>query len=237
MSNSPAAKSLTKPSCVLLFSGGRDSTIAAIRLANSYQLTLVTVCSGHLSGIEQVEKRLSELSRHLPADTEWLLIDQKTEITESSGLQPYTCLPCQLAYVVTGIKVAKLLGSKTVALGYTAYQSTWPEQTDTAVTALRSTLAGIGIDLILPVQDLQAKEEVIQELNRIGLDSASLEQKCARQKFHVELDAAALQREVGLWVTGIEAWATKDLPIHALARRFVTTVQPEAQNECGFRNS
>jgi hypothetical protein len=38
--------------------------------------TLVTLSSGHLVGIEKVQTRLLELSRHLPEQTEWYHVKQ-----------------------------------------------------------------------------------------------------------------------------------------------------------------
>lgn len=60
----------THRACVLLFSGGRDSTIAAVRLSRSFErLFLVTITSEHLIGIASVRRRLSELKSRLPQTT------------------------------------------------------------------------------------------------------------------------------------------------------------------------
>src|SRR5438552_11850009 len=54
--------------CLLMFSGGRDSTLAALRLHHGrVPLRLVTVTSSHLTGINLVRRRLSELSKIPPA--------------------------------------------------------------------------------------------------------------------------------------------------------------------------
>jgi PP-loop superfamily ATP-utilizing enzyme len=59
--------------CILMFSGGRDSTLAAIRLAQEWEkLVLVTVTTEHLVGLGSVIKRLEELKLHLPGNTEWI---------------------------------------------------------------------------------------------------------------------------------------------------------------------
>jgi predicted subunit of tRNA(5-methylaminomethyl-2-thiouridylate) methyltransferase len=66
-----------KKNCLLMFSGGRDSTIAAVRLAKRFtDLTLVTVSSDHLVGISAVKRRIEQIKPHLSSESEWLQVDQ-----------------------------------------------------------------------------------------------------------------------------------------------------------------
>src|SRR3546814_19775209 len=61
--------------CVLMFSGGRDSALAALRLiASGIQPILVTISSDHLFGIQAVRDRLNEMRDLLPEGTRWLRI-------------------------------------------------------------------------------------------------------------------------------------------------------------------
>jgi PP-loop superfamily ATP-utilizing enzyme len=56
--------------CLLMFSGGRDSTLAAVRMTRrGSPLILVTVSSSHLVGIDRVRRRLGELARIIPIET------------------------------------------------------------------------------------------------------------------------------------------------------------------------
>ena len=56
-----------------MFSGGRDSTLAAIRLSQQFdRLLLATITSDHLVGIDSVRRRLTELAPLLPPGSEWL---------------------------------------------------------------------------------------------------------------------------------------------------------------------
>ena len=77
--------------CLLMFSGGRDSTLAALRLHHGrVPLRLVTVTSSHLTGINLVRRRLSELSKILPATTPWLNIRQPVDLkTDTSFRDPH----------------------------------------------------------------------------------------------------------------------------------------------------
>lgn len=190
--------------CVLMFSGGRDSTLAALRLHEAgCSPTLVTVTSDHLVGINRVQERLLELKRILPADTVWLHVGQPQNLFTDKTFYHKTCLPCQHAYVVVAVKVARLIGGRSIALGYASYQGDWPEQTTLATGRLKSVLNGFGIDLLLPVYDLQSKEDAISEMKRRGLSDASLEQKCVQQILNVKLNKALLMQQVTGWGSAI----------------------------------
>src|SRR5690349_13524159 len=91
--------------CALLFSGGRDSSIAAIRLARTYpRLNLVTVSSDHLVGMNHVTVRLAELKRHLHPATLWHQAVYEGEPETGSELVR-TCLPCHAVYLLAGLTV------------------------------------------------------------------------------------------------------------------------------------
>src|SRR5437660_5131536 len=81
-----------KPECILLFSGGRDSTIAAIRLAASRRIGLVTVSSNHLIGAERVRGRVADLVSIFEPSF-WLRVRQPP--SAPAELRHDTCLPCQ----------------------------------------------------------------------------------------------------------------------------------------------
>ena len=197
---------VTAPQCVLMFSGGRDSTLAAVRLHDQgYRLTLVTVCSNHLFGINAVRRRLREVGKILPADTQWHRIRQPEELSTDTSFYEMTCLPCHHAYVVVAAAVATFLNAKALAFGYTGYQNTWPEQTPMAVTRLRDILHRQGIQLLLPVYDLASREQAQNELKGHGISQDSLEQKCIQQVNNVALSDERLSKQITLWERAIEA--------------------------------
>ncbi len=188
--------------CVL---GGRDSALAAIRLRNcGIRMTLVTICSDHLMGVEAVRKRLLELRSLLPNDTEWLLVQQPHQLFTDTAFYAPTCLPCQHSYVISGVAIAQSLGERDLAIGYTSYQSTWPEQTPYAIHRLNSVLGKYGINLRLPVYDIKDKQYAINELIASGLSPISLEQKCVRQTSNITLTSAALESQIDLWAAAID---------------------------------
>jgi hypothetical protein len=189
---------------VVMFSGGRDSTLAAVRLAEQGQpLLLVTVTSSHLVGIDRVSARLSELRTLLPPGTRWLNIRQPEGLIDRYALYERTCLPCHHLYVVVAIRVARTVGAAALAFGYAGYQDAWPEQTPAATSRLADLLANEGITLHLPVYDLRSRSAAIAELEAHGLATASLEQKCLIQTLNVTLTEAKLREQLDVWESAI----------------------------------
>lgn len=201
----PALKQRAEDACLLMFSGGRDSTLAAMRIGrSSSKLVLVTVSSGHLVGIERVRRRLAELAGLLPAETRWLLVRQPEALRTDTSFYKQTCLPCHHAYVVVSGAISRSVGASRLAFGYAGYQADWPEQTPMALQSLSSVLARHGITLELPVHDIASREEAIRELKAMGLTSDSLEQKCLQQVTNLRLDDNLLTQQVRLWERAID---------------------------------
>lgn len=190
---------------MLMFSGGRDSTLAAARLAEkSIPTTLVTLTSAHLFGLAQVRQRLEELARSLPGETRWMQVVQPTSLRTDTSFYEQTCLPCHHAYVVAAAVLAKRFGLQTLAFGYAGYQADWPEQTPLAIERLREVLHRHELELMLPVYDLTSREAAIAELSERGFSVASLEQKCTRQITNVRLAPDRLAAQIDLWERAID---------------------------------
>lgn len=192
--------------CIVMFSGGRDSTLAAVRLQRTEtRIALVTVTSGHLVGIDRVKSRLRELARVLPPETPWVLVRQPRDLATDTSFYERTCLPCHHAYVVVSAAIAASASARRLAFGYAGYQAHWPEQTPLAVSRLEQVLARHGIRLELPVYNLQTRTAALAELADLGLSSAALEQKCLVQVSNVSLNEARLEQQVELWEHAISA--------------------------------
>jgi len=191
-------------SCLLMFSGGRDSALAAVRLCKmGMSPALITIVAGHLVGINRVKTRLAELRPYLPPGSQWVLVKQPAELKTDTTFYDRTCLPCQHAYVVAAVGLAAKAEVKKVAFGYVSYQNHWPEQTPFAIARLQAVLRGHGMELLLPVQDLLSRESALQELKSLGLSVESLEQKCIRQVTNVTLSSEKLAEQVALWENAI----------------------------------
>lgn len=190
---------------LVMFSGGRDSTLAAMRLhISGAPVTLVTVTSTHLVGIESVRRRLIELSHHFPGNTRWLQVKQPEKLRTDTSFYEQTCLPCHHAYVVVSGVLARLLGTRRLAFGYAGYQMGWPEQTPLAVGRLGAVLARHDIKLELPVYDVASRAAAVAELEKLGLSPNSLEQKCLRQVTNVPLSTTRLRQQIELWEAAID---------------------------------
>lgn len=183
--------------CIHMFSGGRDSTLAAIRLASSWEkLVLVTVTAQDLRGLERVNQRLIELKPHLLGNTEWLNIKLPSELVRIQQLKNITCLSCHHSYLVIGAVIAERYKANHLSLGYTSYQSNWTEQTPYAIKSLRAIMDSIGLKIILPTYDVTSKENVNKELRTYDLSEESLEQKCVKQLIDPNLKDDLLHQEV-----------------------------------------
>lgn len=186
--------------CILLFSGGRDSSIAAIRLAEQFpRLILMTVTTAHLDGIQAVHKRLMELKQFLPPKAGWVRALAVNENLVSIG-KVESCLPCHRQYLTIAVSLAVREGIRNIAMGYAGYQSEWLEQTPLAIERLRVVLAELGLNLLLPAAGLRSKDEAREILRQHGLSDVALEQKCLKQQFNDDdLTAEQVTAEVDAW--------------------------------------
>jgi len=187
-----------------MFSGGRDSTIAALRLRNSFNdLILVTVTSEHLFGIDRVHARLKELKSFLRPSTRWLHVIEPADLSKAGAFKAQTCLPCHHSYTILAFAVAAQCGARAIAFGYAGYQSHWPEQTPAAVERLNRIARANGLSLFLPVYDISHKDDAVRTLEQYGLTTEALEQKCLRQVNNVTLDDDGLRSELTVWEAAI----------------------------------
>lgn len=192
-----------KNGAVLMFSGGRDSTLAALRLTEQkIDLTLVTVVAEHLIGFAAVRRRVDEIKGYLKPGTRWITASQ-LQCASDFRLNPNTCLPCQRDYALIGASLAVGFGFSKLAFGYTKYQSDWPEQSAEAQVVLKKVLAEHGIELLLPVYDLESKDSAKQELAMRGLTADALEQKCIKQISNITLAPDLLAQELISWEIGL----------------------------------
>jgi len=187
-----------------MFSGGRDSTLAALRMCErAYFPLLVTISSWHLAGLDRVRQRIRELESHLPSGTPWLILRQPRELKTDTSFYEQTCLPCHHAYVVAGAVVCAKAEATTLAFGYASYQGVWPEQPPLAIERLEAVLTRHGLRLLLPVRDITSRERAVKELAARNLSTEALEQKCIQQVMNITLSPNALSQQVSLWERAI----------------------------------
>jgi hypothetical protein len=194
------SKLVSDTHCILMFSGGRDSTLAAVRLHHrGYIPVLVTVTSAHLTGIQIVRQRLLELKAILPEDTRWYTIRQPQQLHTDTSFYERTCLPCHHAYTVVGVALAMSFRCSHLAFGYVQYQRDWPEQTPLAIERLSAIVSEFGIKLLLPVYNVTSRDRAIEELTANGLSGVPFEQKCTIQVTNIALPDDKLKAQIDLW--------------------------------------
>ena len=208
----------TKDDIIILFSGGRDSTLATVYAAKQFQhLSLVTIKSVHLIELENVYDRLKELQPIVYDKCSWELY-KKNESIPHSRLKNITCLPCHAYYVALAMCLCKDRNIPTLGIGYVGYQKCWEEQSDYAKESLRNYLRKKNIELFLPVEHIYSKEEAKKQLSSVGLCKESKEQKCLKAKFNRPLRNDSEKREqIDEWISVI------DMTYNILQGKFFTT--------------
>ena len=203
---------VTEQSCILLFSGGRDSTIAAVRLSKEFSNpVLLTVTTSHLEGIELVRRRLKQMKHLLPAEAEWVHAVVPPSSFVEIGRPVESCLPCHRTYVSLAASLASSRGVRNIALGYTGYQSAWLEQSPAAIGRLGSVLAEFGFRLLLPVAGILSKDDAKSILREHGLTDEALEQKCLKQQFNdTDLTPDQIQVEIENWAEELRRSLTSE---------------------------
>jgi hypothetical protein len=198
-------------SCVLLFSGGRDSTLAAVRLAKQFRrLVLVTVASAHMTGLDHVHARIKELKQVIPVSCQWILLPEAPHLTSDQATSHYGCISCHFGYFWCASRIADQIGGRSIACGFVEYQKHWIEQTPYAIRQLSDSLKERGQHLLLPVADVQSKAQAEAELRSHGLTTQSLELKCLRQRVDPGLVGTALSSAVDAWTDSLRALLAND---------------------------
>jgi hypothetical protein len=221
------AESTSSSTCVLLFSGGRDSTLAAIRLARSFsRIVLVTVKSPYMTGASKLELRLEELKRVLSVQCEWLLVPEKRLLANQAEAEDLGCIGCHFGYFASAYSIARQLDCNCIACGFVEYQNSWVEQTPYSVVRLRHLMSQYGIKLVLPVAELRSKREVQMELTSYGVTQDSLELKCSKQGIDPGLAESPLRAVVDEGIEALHMALQNDQRSERTLKRFVLSREP-----------
>jgi hypothetical protein len=171
----------------VLFSGGRDSTLAALlcHRAGSF-LHLLSFDSGMGYGGELREVRIREFARVLgPASYIWHIIPNyglvreicfaaiERDISEDGCQQ--ILLGESLAMVARAIAYCLVHNIPTIVSGAAGYQQFYPEQQPEAMDFFGMLCAEFGLRLEAPVLTYNSEQAVKDELLMAGLSSKSLE--------------------------------------------------------------
>lgn len=179
--------------CLLLYSGGKDSTLAAIRLYRSgYNVHFIHFDNGHM--LDQDKPYLTFLEtfnkdKDYYFDYSLSSVDIKdlfdeyynewsSKISNDKELDSeIRCLSCRMAMYTKVIQIAKERGYKYIAEGARISQKFMLEQLP-ITQRLKDLASSHGIKLLLPVLYVDDDQKEIEELLENGHSSKTWESKC-----------------------------------------------------------
>lgn len=178
---------------LLLYSGGKDSTLAAIRLYNAgYNIHFIHFDNGHMRDQDKPYLTFQETfgkKDDFYFDYELSSVDIKpifeeyysnwsTNFTNDPALtSEIRCLSCRMAMYTKAIEIAKEQGFKYIAEGARISQKFMLEQLP-ITNRLKELAESQGIKLLLPVLYVNDDQQEIEELLANGHSSKTWESKC-----------------------------------------------------------
>ena len=186
----------TENSVLLLYSGGRDSTLSAIRLVNSgYNVHFIHFNNGYMRDADKPFTTYEKLfwgkkgyyfnyeyhdlyiySLFNKFYLEWIYQNKNLAINENLKSE-MRCLSCRLAMYIEIIKIAKMKGIKYIADGARNSQLFMIEQ-DEMIARFQELANSYGIELLCPVIKIADDSIVKQELIDLDYSSKTWESKC-----------------------------------------------------------
>ena len=182
--------------CLLMYSGGKDSTLAAIRLYNAgYNVHFIHFDNGHMRDQDKpylTFQKTFNKDQDYYFDYELSSVDIKQLFEEYYGewsnlidnqelLSEIRCLSCRMAMYTKLLQIAKEKGYKYVAEGARISQKFMLEQIP-IITRLKDLASSHGIKLLLPVLYVDDDQEEIDELLANNHSSKTWESKCLIEK-------------------------------------------------------
>ena len=179
--------------CLLLYSGGKDSTLAAIRLYNAgYNIHFIHFDNGHMLDQDKpyltfqetfnkedgyyFDYELSSVSIK-PIFEEYFESLSKKYKDNKELLSEIRCFSCRMAMYTKAIQIAKEKGYKYIAEGARISQKFMLEQIP-ITNRLKDLASANGIKLLLPVLYVDDDQKEIEELLANGHSSKTWESKC-----------------------------------------------------------
>jgi predicted subunit of tRNA(5-methylaminomethyl-2-thiouridylate) methyltransferase len=172
---------------LVLFSGGRDSSLAACLLATGGRLVHLFTCNnGVCIGGDLSQYRYLELQTALREHLEGRTVVSSMGLFRRVALQDIEAdflrfgknlilLGSQLATHTEGIIFCLDHNLKSMAAGSTKYQEHFPEQMSVARERLQAFCEEFGIEYLLPVGEFANEHDVKYRLLDYGISTKSLE--------------------------------------------------------------
>jgi tRNA(Ile)-lysidine synthase TilS/MesJ len=178
---------------IVLFSGGRDSTLAAYYAASHNPTTewnLVTYDNHNLIGSNKrggPEEAYRELKSHIDNITSHEVIPYHflfrafSALRAELNIQQYgfstICLDCRAAMYIKSVLLADERGYTTIVDGARRSQR-YTEQLPEAINPFKEFLKGKGIELLTPVYNIEDDECIAIRLVNKGLSAHNYELQC-----------------------------------------------------------
>lgn len=187
-----------KPEVLLMFSGGRNSFLSALRLhREGYYVTLVTFYNGCMQGMGSVRQDAMRIVKHLGEDSarfagiysiivpfrkfqDPYVLDGKfcgSDCSPVAQISQLNCLACHTAMYVAGLAYCKTHGITTIADGARESQGFFVEL-PIMKTHYENLALSYGVKVITPVYDLVDDQERKNEITRAGLIPKTMELQC-----------------------------------------------------------
>lgn len=176
-----------KSDVLVLFSGGRDSSLVACLLASQGANVHLLTCNNGVSiGCDLSAYRYNEIKSCLSSRIVGRTIVSTMGLFRRIALanieqdferfhKNLIVLGSQLAIHTEAVIYCRNRGLAAVASGFTAYQSSFAEQMPAAITRLTSFLREFDIDYATPISGYQSADEVKYRLLDFGVSTKSLE--------------------------------------------------------------
>lgn len=180
---------VTNPGVIMLFSGGRDSSLGAIRLSKKDYCVKLLFCNHQcIEHYEYANSIALELSRKFdridtmnPVDTTAVLYDLlhifMTKKVSQCEMSHIMCLCCRSAMIVGALIMAKIFKCNTIATGDLRKDPYLFNDCKLRV-AFDDLCLDYGIALTRPVDDIESKHDRIVELAAHGVFPKVKEPKC-----------------------------------------------------------
>jgi len=181
---------MARKKCVLLFSGGRDSSLACIELAKQdYTLYLLTFDNGAILNLNYSNQRYKELKKLLPNKIKSRIVLPSFGLFKEISLKGLEndfskykknliCMGCKLTMHVLSLSYCIEKNIKNIADGYTEYQKDYMEQRPEVISEIKKLHSEFGVRYLNPVYDVTDVKEIKKRLMIAGLSPESMEGSC-----------------------------------------------------------
>jgi 7-cyano-7-deazaguanine synthase in queuosine biosynthesis len=187
LNSAPQGESHQRSEVVVLFSGGRDSSLAACLMANQNKKVHLLTCNNGISiKPELADVRFRELQEAFPAEIvartivpsyglfrRVALVDIEQDFHQFK--KNLILLGYQLAAHTEGILYCQRNDIKVLVSGFTRYESHYAEQLPEAIKALSVFASEYGVEYMVPVYECTSADEVKYKLLDFGISTKSLE--------------------------------------------------------------